>query len=131
MLSFFINLDLLQLFIVFYLLTPCILNDHVLNFYLIGRAVDHVFDEEFPVTQLADETSLPLLVTFLLLRSEFFLRLCVHIAKGTVIPGAAIGDLQDQRSPFRRWAENGFYIIEKTHHGCFCSSFPNFTASKQ
>ena len=71
MLSLVIFLNFFYLPSQLLVLTQGILNDHVLNFDLIRRTVNHVLDEKFPVAQPADASSLPGLVSCLLLRSEW------------------------------------------------------------
>ena len=54
----------------FHLLARVILNDQVLCFDLVRRAMDHVLDDELSVTELADATSQCFIATWCLLRSE-------------------------------------------------------------
>ena len=60
--------------------------------------------------------SLQFLFNFLLrLEVKTFLGLRVHLAECAVVPGTAIGDLQDQASCLGRWPENGFNVRQADH----------------
>jgi len=41
---------------------------------------------------------------------ETLLRLCVHLAKRAIVPGAAVGNLQNQAVGLRRRPEYGFDV---------------------
>jgi hypothetical protein len=67
------------------------------------------------------------------LEAKPLLRLGIHLAKSTLVPATAVGDLQNQAISLGRRSENRFYIWQPDHvlNIQVCSPFLNWQISLQ